>query len=219
MKSRMYTVAAIALGIATALPVVAQTTRFDSRPGALKMRIEGTSNIHNWQVEGKLIGGYIEVGKDFPTEAGKTVAPGKVDAKVEAFVPVRSLVSVEKDGSPYSTKMDEIMWEKLKVAECPKIFFRLTELTLKEAPKAKDQPYVFDSKGELAVGGVTNKVSVPVSVTPMADGKIRITGTAALTMTDFKIDPPAPKIALGIIKTGDDVKIIFDWQVAQRKKS
>jgi len=215
----MYTVAAIALGIATALPVVAQTTRFDSRPGALKMRIEGTSNIHNWQVEGKLIGGYLEAGKDFPTEPGKTVAPGKVDAKVEAFVPVRSLVSVEKDGSPYSTKMDEIMWEKLKVAECPKIFFRLTELTLKEAPKAKDQPYVFDSKGELAVGGVTNKVSVPVSVTPMADGKIRITGTAALKMTDFKIDPPAPKIALGIIKTGDDVKIIFDWQVAQRKKS
>jgi hypothetical protein len=36
-------------------------------------------------------------------------------------------------------------------------------------------------------------------------------------MTDFKIEPPAPALALGMIKTGDDVKLIFDWTVAQRK--
>ena len=36
-------------------------------------------------------------------------------------------------------------------------------------------------------------------------------------MTDFKIDPPAPKIALGLIKTGDDVKLIFEWMLAPRK--
>jgi hypothetical protein len=38
-------------------------------------------------------------------------------------------------------------------------------------------------------------------------------------MTDFKIDPPAPKIALGMIKTGDDVKLIFEWMVAQKPAS
>jgi hypothetical protein len=33
----------------------------------------------------------------------------------------------------------------------------------------------------------------------------------ALKMTDFKIQPPASTIALGAIKTGDEVKISFGW--------
>jgi hypothetical protein len=193
------------------------TLRFDSKPGALKVRIEGTSNIHDWQVEGKLIGGYMEVGPGFPVEPGQPATPGKVQAKVEAFIPVRSMASVEKDGKPYSTKMDDIMYEKLKAQEFPRIFYRLTELTLKEPAKSKDAPYVFDAKGELAVAGVTNAISMPVNITPLGENRLRITGSVSVKMTDFKIEPPAPALALGMIKTGDDVKLIFDWTVAQRK--
>jgi polyisoprenoid-binding protein YceI len=127
------------------------------------------------------------------------------------------MASVKADGSPYSTSMDDIMFGKFKTSEYPRIIFRLSELVLKEAPKAKDQPYLFDSKGDLAIAGVTNKVSVPVSVTPLGNGTIKISGTANLKMTDFKIDPPAPKVALGMITTGDDVKILFDWVVQQKK--
>src|SRR5712671_5523933 len=82
-------------------------TRFDSRSGS-KVRIEGTSSIHDWQIEGKIIGGFIEAGANFPSEPGQTVQPGKAEAKVEAFIPVRSLSSIEKDGKPYSTHMDDI---------------------------------------------------------------------------------------------------------------
>jgi hypothetical protein len=198
-------------------PSAGQTTRFDSKPGTLKVRIEGTSNIHDWQVEGKLIGGYLEVGPGFPVEPGQAATPGKVQAKVETFIPVRSMASVEKDGKPYSTKMDDIMYEKLKAQEFPRIFYRLTELTLKEPAKSKDAPYVFDAKGELAVAGVTNTISMPVNITPLGEGRLRVTGSVGVKMTDFKIEPPAPALALGMIKTGDDVKLIFDWTVAQRK--
>ncbi|HWI56121.1 MAG TPA: YceI family protein, partial [Bacillota bacterium] len=104
-------------------------------------------------------------------------------------------------------KMDEIMWEKLGIAQTPKIFYRLSELTLKEAAKSKDAPYVFDAKGEMVVGGVTNTVSMPVNVTPLGDKKLRITGNTTVKMSSFKIEPPAPKIALGMIKTGDEVSI------------
>ena len=31
--------------------------------------------------------------------------------------------------------------------------------------------------------------------------------------------PPAPKIALSLIKTGDEVKIIFDWITVQRTEA
>ncbi|HWH70578.1 MAG TPA: hypothetical protein VNT26_14415, partial [Candidatus Sulfotelmatobacter sp.] len=121
---------------------------------------------HDWQVESPFIGGSLEVGPNFPIEPGQAATPGKVEAKAEVFVSVRSLKSVEKDGKPYSDKMDEIMWEKLGIAQNPKIFYRLSELTLKEAAKSKDAPYVFDAKGEMVVGGVTNTVSMPVNVTP-----------------------------------------------------
>ena len=92
-----------------------RTAKFYAARSGSKMRIEGTSNIHDWQVESSIIGGMMEVGPGFPTEPGQAATPGKIDAKVEAFVTVRSLKSIEKDGRPYSDAMDNIMYEKLKV--------------------------------------------------------------------------------------------------------
>lgn len=198
-----------------AAPLVAsaQTTRLDSQTGS-KVRIEGTSTMHDWQVEGKLIGGYIEAGPGFPLEPGQEAKPGKVEAKVEAFIPVRSLASVQKDGKPYSTKMDDVMYEKLQQTKHRNIQFRLSELGLKEPPKAKDAPYVMDAKGELVVAGVTNQISMPVFVTPLGNNKVKIAGNTATKMTTFGISPPAP---LGIVlKTGDDVKLFFEWMVGQK---
>ena len=208
----------IALALAAVLPLqAAENIRLNSKPGNLKVRIEGTSNIHDWQVEGKLIGGYMEVGQNFPLEPGKAAEPGKVEAKVEAFIPVRSLRSVEKDGSPYSTKMDDIMYEKLRVTEFDRVVFRLQEMTLKEAAKSKDAPYVFEAKGELVVGGATNQITMPVNITPLGDNQLKVVGSVGMKMTDFKIDPPAPAIAAGLIKTGDPVTVKFEWLVVQKK--
>jgi hypothetical protein len=37
-------------------------------------------------------------------------------------------------------------------------------------------------------------------------------------MTSFEIDPPALSTALGLIQTGDDVSILFDWVVAAKSE-
>src|ERR1039457_7375903 len=157
MKIRTLIAGSIALSllVTVSLPAADQMTTFTARSGS-KMRIEGTSNIHDWQVESPFIGGMIEAGTGFPTEPGQAVTPGKVEAKADVFILVRALKSIEKDGKPYSDKMDEVMWEHLKEAKSKKIVYRLSELTLKEAAKAKDTPYVFEAKGDLAVAGVTN---------------------------------------------------------------
>ncbi|MEN6533201.1 MAG: YceI family protein [Bryobacteraceae bacterium] len=189
---------------------------YSARSGS-KMRIEGTSNIHDWQVESPFIGGMMEVGPGFPIEPGQAATPGKMDAKADVFIQVRSLKSIEKDGRPYSDMMDKITWEHLKEEQYKRITYHLTELTLKETPKTKDAPYVFDAKGDLAVAGVTNNIAMVVNILPQADKKLEITGTISFKMTQFKVEPPAPKIALGLIKTGDEVKLIFKWIVGQRK--
>jgi hypothetical protein len=216
MKLRTLFAANIALLLAVTCAVrAAEMTRFDARSGS-KVRIEGTSTMHDWQMEGKLIGGFISVGPNFPTEPGQTVQPGKVEAHVEAFIPARSLQSLKKDGKPYSTSMDDIVYDKLKEPTNKKILYYLTELVLKEPAKSKEAPYVFDSKGDLVVAGVTNNISMPVNVLPLGDKKLKITGNTTVKMTSFGIEPPAPKLAMGAIKTGDDVKVIIDWTVAQR---
>src|SRR5579859_950588 len=156
-----------------------QMTKYFARSGS-KMRMEGTSNIHDWQVEGTLIGGYLEVGPNFPSEPGQPATPGKIEANGEPFIMVRSLKSIEKDGKPYSDRMDEVMYEYLKAQESPKITFHLTELTLKEPAKSKDAPYTFEAKGKLAVAGVTNDVTMPVSILPLGDKKLKVSGTTTV---------------------------------------
>ncbi len=92
---------------------------------------------------------------------------------------------------------------------------------LKEAAKDKAAPYVYDAKGLLAVAGVTNAVSFPVNVVPQggADKRIKISGTTSVKMSQYKIEPPSPKFLGNLIKTGDDVKLIFDWVIGPPKKS
>jgi hypothetical protein len=216
MNARTLIAGNVALLLLAALPLTADTMKFSARSGS-KMRIEGTSNVHDWQVESSVISGSLEVGTGFPAEPGQAGTPGKIEAKGDVFIPVRSLTSKEKDGSHYSDAMDEIMWGKLLVATSPKILYHLTELTLKEAAKSKDAPNVFEAKGDLVVAGVTNKSTMTVNITPLADKKLKVAGSTAIKMTDFKIEPPAPKIALGLIKTGDDVKLIFEWILAPAK--
>jgi hypothetical protein len=203
--------------ICARLQAADEPTRFYARSGS-KMRIEGTANmIHtHWQVESPLIGGYIEAGPGFPTEPGQAATHGKVQAKAEVFIAVRSLKSVKEDGTPYDEAMDRVMYEHLKADTDPKarITYHLTDLTLKEIPKSKDAPYVFEAKGNVVVAGVTNQVTTPVNVLPQGDKKLKITGGGAMKMTDFKMQPPTA--LAGALKTGDEVKLSFEWNVMQR---
>jgi hypothetical protein len=175
------------------------------------VRIEGTSTVHPWQVEGHLIGGTAEFAHGFPPQAVGQVSTGDINARVSVFLPVRSLKSVEADGRPYSDVMDEIMYVKLRAEAHKRITFVLTSLKRLDQPEEKGPPFRYEATGELCVAGVTNTVAMPVYVTPGADGKVLFAGTVKVKMTDFKITPPAPTFAGGAIKTGDDVTLSFSW--------
>jgi hypothetical protein len=146
--------------------------------------------------------------------------PGPFQAQAEVFIQVRSLKSVEKDGRPYSDQMDQIMYESLRSQQHPRIWYRLAELALVGATNVNEVlQYEFDSRGELDVAGVTNEITMPVFVLPLGGGKLKISGGISLKMTSFKIDPPAPRLAVGLIKTGDNVRIQFEWVVAAKSGS
>jgi polyisoprenoid-binding protein YceI len=178
-------------------------TKYESKLPC-KVKIEGTSTIHDWTVESQIISGTMELAEL------KGVTAGKIPAKVQVLIPVRSLKSGNK-------LMDDIMYKAMKFPTVKNIEYRLTELVLKEAPQSPGGPFKCDSTGELTVSGVTNKIAMPVTI-DVVDNQLKTTGSVPVKMTQFGIDPPAPKIGGGMIKTGDEVKISFEWMTAPAAK-
>lgn len=208
MKLKTLSVACTALLLACSLR--AQTmTRYEAQPGS-KMKIEGTSTVHDWTVESGIIAGSVEVDAGFPADPDAKAVPGKVNARVQTTLPVRSLKSGKKP-------MDDVMHAAMNMTTYPKIEYRLTEMTLKEP--ATGPVLNFETKGELTLSGATNTISMPVTMDRSEKGKLKFSGTTSVKMTSFGIKPPAPSLGLGLIKTGDDVKLTFEWKTALPAKA
>lgn len=177
-------------------------------PNASSMKIDGTSTIHDWTVESKVIGGRMELDSNFPLDPAKEAPKDlKLTPKVKVLIPVRQL----KSGK---SVMDTVMHNAMKAEEFPSIEYTLLEMT----PQGKaDNGMKFATKGIIKCSGVTKTNDFDVVMTKIEDNKLKVTGTTKMKMTDFGIEPPAPKIALGAIKTSDDVKLTFEWITAPKK--
>ena len=185
----------------------ANAVRYEAQPTGSEIRIAGTSTIHDWTVTNKIVGGFIEADAHFPASAAGPGANGPAP-KVEVFIPVRAFKS-------YNKKMDEIMLEHLNFPKILRIEYRLLALTPKAAGAA-DGALPFEATGLVTVSGVTRTNVMPVTIQRVGQTKLEVTGSTALRMTDFGVKPPAPALALGLIKTGDDVVITFEWLLAQK---
>jgi polyisoprenoid-binding protein YceI len=177
--------------------------KYVGKPGS-EVKIDGTSNIHDWTVKGQIISGSMEVSPAFDKDL-KTLSPVP---KVDVTIPVRSLKSGNK-------KMDEVMQEHLNIKEHAQIKYALTGMTLKTEPKDANGPAEFTSTGDLTISGVKKSVEFPVTIERVDAGKLKVKGTVPLKMTDFGVKPPAPALAMGLIKTGDEVKITLEWVVGK----
>jgi YceI-like protein len=205
----------ICLGLPASPGSAAQMTHFVPVKG--KVRIEGTSNIDSWQVESKSVTGFLEAGPDLAGNGAQTPALGPVEGRGEVSIEARSLKSIEKDGKPFSNKMDEIMYDALRSRENPKIIFRLNRLVLKVATRVSSGPSEYEAQGQLLVAGVAQDTTLRVNRQQLPGNQVRIWGTASLRMTDFRVEPPSPTIALGLIKTADEVKVFYEWVLAQQR--
>jgi polyisoprenoid-binding protein YceI len=196
---------AAALGLGSfCCPAADEAVKYEGQPGC-KVKIEGTSTIHDWSVESQIIGGTVEL--DAASDADLKAM--KVRPTVAVNIPVRSLKSGTKS-------MDSVMYEHMKQKDFPKIEYKLLELKpAAAAAGAAAAAASFEAVGALTIAGVTKTNTMPVTFDRPAAGQLKISGQAGLKMTDFGIKPPAPDIGLGFIKTGDDVKISFEWLTAK----
>src|ERR1700728_5066737 len=162
--------------LAPTIPASAQT-HYASQPKGSSVKVEGTSSLHDWEMEGLLIGGSIDFGAGVQLDPAQTTIAGiqgdKVPAKAHVIIPVRTVHS-KADHMP--DVMDHLMQEALKEPQFPRIEFMLNDMTFK-GPHTAGKPFDFDVSGDLVIAGVTNKTTFPISIECVDADTLKVTGT------------------------------------------
>jgi len=198
------------LSLLTGMVQAQDTVKYSASPTGSSVKIEGTSTIHDWDMKTSMVGGSLEVDPKVQLDSAKATIAGldgnKVPMTVKVYIPVRALKS-------YTAAMDNVYQDAMEEKKFPRIEYFLTELAVKEGEHKAGTPFEFNATGDLVVHGVTNKITMPVTIDSVETNKLKIKGATPLKMTSFGVKPPSPKILLNLIKTGDDIKVSFEWLV------
>ena len=200
----------LAVIIASASLAQGEPITYSAKTGSL-LKISGTSSVHDWEVKTRLIGGKMIWDTSFPLDPSRAKLP-KLTAppKVSVIIPVRNIESGKQ-------RMNEVMHGAMKAQKHKFARYNLTEIKVTDNKRKAGDPILFETKGTLNVNGKSVPVSMQVSIAKGKEGKLKVSGKTKLRMSQFGISPPAPKIALGLITTGDEVSVEFDWFVALKK--
>lgn len=201
--------AALALAL-SAVALADNWIKLSSKPGN-KVRMEGTSSIHDWYAESAIIRGSFEVEPEFLTDKSlksvKSLTTKELNPRAEIAIPVRTLKSSS------GQKMDEIMQEAMNAKEHKDIVFKLKEMVLTGEPDTAGNAR-FETVGDLTVAGKTLPCKLEVALQRLEGERFKFSGETKLKMTDFGITPPSPNIpGMSRITTGDEVTIKFEWLV------
>ena len=182
--------------------------RYKASPLGSSVHLDGSANIHDWTMDGTIIGGWLDLPAGVVLDSAQAAvggaADGKIAAHAEVGIPVTSIKNVTWEG------MNEVMQATMNATNFPRIVYKLSEMTLKQ-PHTAGTPFQFDTTGELAINGVTNKISMPVSIETVDKSQLKIIATKIpVNMTDYKVQPP---VTAGVFTTKPEVKITFTWIV------
>jgi len=103
------------------------------------------------------------------------------------------------------SSMDNNAYKALKTDKNPAITYTMTAATV----TAGDAGAVtVKCTGKLTIAGTTRDQEIVAVVKPNADNTLTVSGSRAISMKDFNMQPPT--FMLGTIKTGNDVTLKFN---------
>lgn len=153
------------------------------------LKILGTSSLHDWEMIQKSI-----------VCNGSIVNPGNNDITLI----VSTFIAKTKQLKSDNVLMDKIAYDAMNARDYPNITFDVIS-----TKKISENNQVIKGLiiGTLNISGVHKKVSIPVNVIKLKDNMINIIGNVPLKMSGFGIIPPI--IMKGLLKTGDDIHVVF----------
>jgi polyisoprenoid-binding protein YceI len=210
-KTFTITVAIVALLMFGIRALAEDSIVYKTVAGGSKVKIDGTSSLHEWTVTGQQIDGKVEFLIKVPNGAtAKQITQAILaDPKVKADVaiPVSSLKSTKKDKD-----MDKKMYEALKSKKNPTISFYLTELKVVSESNPDRTDFQVQTTGELTIAGERRTLKMPMAIEVLDGRELRITGRTWIKMSDYNIKRIT---ALGgMIKCGDTVEVKVEWLLA-----
>jgi polyisoprenoid-binding protein YceI len=191
-KGRISQIVLIGLLISTlALQTQAQTT-YKQTP-ASNITVAGTSTLHAWTMTSKDTQ-YLAT-----FENGPDGAPTHLKT-LSLTIPSQSLKS-EHSG------MDKNAYSSLKTDKFKNITFSLTTASIEKN--------IYKCTGNLTIVGVTKLTNVDATCQVKPDLSMTCTGSKTFKMSDFQVDPPS--FMFGTVKTGDEITITFNAELAPVK--
>lgn len=172
------------------LSIAQAQTKYESI-GGVKLVIEGTSNVHDWDMKSDQ--GHCS-SLFYVTSTGKLHGVSNINFTV----PAESLKS-------FNTNMDKNAYKALNTEKYSNINFTASSIHIK--PNGVTG-YLLTAKGKLTISSVTKNVVVTATGHLKADKSISYTGALKLKMTDYNIEPPG--IMQGAVKAGEYVTVKFD---------
>ena len=151
-----------------------------------KMSVSGTSTLHDWESEA--------------TKASATADIGLAGAQLAEINSLNVTVAAKGIVSSKGRIMDNKTYDALKADKYPNITFRLDKATVNGSK--------VQATGQLAIAGKTQTVSLSATSKTDGAGNITFSGSKALKMTDYGMEPPTA--LMGTIKTGDEVTIKYE---------
>ena len=163
-------------------------------PESSTMKIEGTSSLHDWEMNVEKI---------------------KCDVDITIGNPSVNIFSVSFIGESasilsHNSIMDNKAHKALKTDKYPLIKFNL--ISVHKVPVI-DGIFRGIASGEITLAGISKKIAIPYTGIITGKDKITITGSKKIDMTEYGIQPPTAM--LGTLKTGNEVTVTFSLNIKQ----
>lgn len=166
---------------------IAQT--YNVNNGASDLKVEGTSNIHDWELKAEQLQGSMKV----QMEDGQLVQIDQIQ-----FTVVAESLKSGKGG------MDKNTYKALNTDKHKNITYQLQKVNNLDCTSQSNCKVT--ASGVLTIAGTKKNVDVVFDAKVNGD-KIILSGNKKIKMTEFNVDPPTAMF--GTITTGDDVNIKF----------
>lgn len=159
---------------------------------ATSIKIQGNSTMHKWSstVSKSVFSGNIEVSDNAVT--GIQSATLKVNVKD---------IKSEKD----SEQMDSRTHKSLNADQFPVITY---EFGKAKSITRKGNDFVAVVDGKLTIAGVAKNTTMTVTLTPQANGDLKIKGSDRVLFTNHGLKPPS--FVAGALKVDNEVDVAFD---------
>jgi polyisoprenoid-binding protein YceI len=178
----------IGIYLLIALPALAfGQYRLDDKTSTLV--IEGTSSLHDWEIEAKGIKGSATMNAQNELTSISDLTFSVVVKQLESG----------------KGAMDKNTFEALKESKYPEVTYKINKIN--KITPVGNNTYKLSTTGDLTVAGTTKPVTMEVNAT-VKGNTVSFDGAYTMKMTSFNVDPPTAMF--GTIKTGDEVTIKFN---------